>query len=275
MKDYIFKKYNSIGEFSASLKNAKIQKPFEGSPSSVSGTYSFCMSNSYDEADNLLLYGDRDLQRRIEEADVARMRMRIKYEGIRRQTYSSVVGFAPNVPAYLAGTPNSMINVRKVKTAKRVVSIMYNSSVSACVSSDSIIEATAKMLSAIMLVEASGVRVNVYVGELTKCRGTQQKFGWILRIKDSGQKLDTLKMSYPLAHPSMLRRHAFRALETAEGVDRAYAEHGYGQPVSDEKESRAFLKACNVCNIDKILCFSNICGKSAEDIAKMITGEAK
>lgn len=275
MKDYIFKKYNSIGEFSASLKNAKIQKPFEGSPSSISGTYSFCMSNSYDEADNLLLYGDRDLQRRIEEADVARMRMRIKYEGIRRQTYSSVVGFAPNVPAYLAGTPNSMINVRKVKTAKRVVTIMYNSSVSACVSSESIIEATAKMLSAIMLVEASGVRVNVYVGELTKCRGTQQKFGWILRIKDSGQKLDTLKMSYPLAHPSMLRRHAFRALETAEGVDRAYAEHGYGQPVSDEKESRAFLKACSVCNIDKILCYSNISGKSAEDIAKMITGEAK
>lgn len=275
MKDYIFKKYNSIGEFSASLKNAKIQKPFEGSPSSVSGNYSFCMSNSYEEADQLLLFGDRDLQKRIEEADVARMRMRIKYEGIRRQTYSSVVGFAPNVPAYLAGTPNSMINVRKVKTAKRVVSVMYNSSVSACISSESIIEATAKMLSAIMLVEASGIRVNVYVGELTKCRCTQQKFGWILRIKDSGQKLDTLKMSYPLAHPSMLRRHAFRALETAEGVDSAYAEHGYGRPVSDDKESRAFLKACSVCNIDKILCFSNISGKSAEDIAKMITGESK
>lgn len=275
MKDYIFTKYNSIGEFSRTLKSAEIQPAFKSDVCSNGRDFHFYGTSSYDEADNLLLFGDKELQAKIEAAGVNQMRMKLKYEGLKRQLYTSVVGFAPNVPAFIAGAPNSMINQRKIKTRQPVITVMYNSSVSWDVSANEIIKATAQMIAAIMLIEASGIRVNLYVGGLTSCRGTEQKFGWLLRIKDSGQNLDTLKMAYPLAHPSMLRRHGFRSVETAQGVDGKYAANGYGRPIKEEKESQRFLKDCNVHNIQRVLCFSTVEGKTAEQIAKMITEEAK
>ena len=272
MSEYIFKKYNSIGEFSNTLKRGVTQKPFESEESSNRKERhgDFYGTFDYETADKLLLFGDKDIQRKIEDAGVSKMRNKLKYEALRKQVFSSVVGFAPNVPAYIAGTPNSMINMRQIKTKQRVINVLYNASVSGFVSAENIISATSKMLSAIMIIESSGIRVNMYIGELTYCDETSQKFGWILRIKDSGQKLDTLKMSYPLAHPSMLRRHGFRAMEIAEGIDKAFAEHGYGRPVKDEKDSMKFLKDCKITNINKVLCYTSIANKTAEEIAKMI-----
>lgn len=278
MKDYIFRKYNTVGEFSNTLRNAKIQKYFEDNlkyGGSTGDSVSFYGTKTYEEADNLLLYGDKNLQKKIEAAGVQKMRDKIRFNGLRKQLYTSVVGFAPNVPAYIAGTPNSMINQRTIKTRQRVITIMYNSSVHGGVSADSIITATSQMISAIMLIEASGVRVSLYCGELVRCRCTEQKFGWLLKVKDSGTKLDTLKMSYPLAHPSMLRRHGFRAVETASGVVREYAENGYGYPITNENDSFDFLKKCHVNNIDKVLCYNSISGKTPEEIVKLITGEGK
>lgn len=278
MKSIIFNKYNTVGEFAKTLENGKIQKAFERTAEydgSNGRDMRFFGTDNFDEANNLLLYGDKKLQKKIEEAGVYTTRMKLKYHANKKQVYSSVVGFAPNVPAYIAGAPNSMINQRQIKTRQKVITIMYNASVGAHVSANDIINATAQMISAIMLVEASGIRVNVYVGELTKCRNTTQKFGWLLRIKDSGQKLDTLKMSYPLAHPSMLRRHGFRLLETTSGVDGTFARCGYGNAIRDERDGMAVLKLAGINNIQRVLCYNSIEGKNAEDIAKMITGEAK
>lgn len=277
MKSIIFSKYNTVGEFAKHLENAKYQKAFEKrvqQGGSQGSEFSFYGTKDYEEADRLLLFGDKNLQKKIEEAGVYTTRMKLKYQANKKQVYSSVVGFAPNVPAYIAGAPNSMINQRQVKTRQRVVTVMYNTSVSCCVSADEIIKATAQMISGIMLLEANGIRVNVYVGEITKCTEDNQKFVWLMRIKDSGQKIDTLKMSYPLAHPSMLRRHAFKLLETTPDVSSGFVSN-YGMPINSEKESLDILKAAGVNNIQRVLSFGTICGKSAEDIAKMITGEAK
>lgn len=277
MKSIIFRKYNTVGEFAKHLENADFQKAFAKRVQyggSQGSRFSFYGTKDYKEADRLLLFGDKDLQKKIEEAGVYTTRMRLKYQANKKQVYSSVVGFAPNVPAYIAGAPNSMINQRQIKARQRVVTIMYNTSVSCCVSADEIIKATAQMISAVMLLEANGLRVNVYVGEVTKCTEDEQKFGWLLRIKDSGQKIDTLKMSYPLAHPSMLRRHAFKLLETTPDVSSGFVNN-YGMPINSEKESMDILEAAGVNNIQRVLSFGTICGKNAEDIAKMITGEAK
>ena len=277
MNNFIFRKYNTVGEFAKHLENAYFQKAFEKHVQhggSQGSRFSFYGTKDYKEADRLLLFGDKKLQKKIEEAGVYTTRMRLKYQANKKQVYSSVVGFAPNVPAYIAGAPNSMINQRQIKARQRVVTIMYNASVSCCVSADDIINATAQMISAIMLVEAAGIRVNVYVGEICESTGDRQRFGWLLRIKDSGQKIDTLKMSYPLAHPSMLRRHGFKLLETTPGVSSDF-EANYGMPINSEKVSFEFLKTAGVNNIQRVLSFGTICGKNAEDIAKMITGEAK
>ena len=82
--------------------------------------------------------------------------------------------------------------------------------------------------------------------------------------------IDTLKMSYPLAHPSMLRRQWFRLLETTPGVPSAFV-CGYGRVVNDEAEAQKALRAAGIANIDRVLSYDNICNKTAEEIAKELT----
>lgn len=274
----ICKKFNSTGELSKYLSDKKVTDTFKyaaesGSYSTENSYKKWALTSTYDEADNLLLYGDKELQKKIEEAGVKDMRTKLEHYANRRKVFSSVVGFAANVPAYLSGTPNSMINVRQVRTKQKVLTFMYNTSVRASTSAERIVRATAQLVSAVLLVEASGVRVNVYAGEAFKEDGAPSVC-WLCRVKDSGQKLDTLKMSYPLAHPSMLRRHWFRLLETTEGVPASYT-CGYGRVIDSEQEAMRVLKAANINNIQRVLCFSDIEGCTAEEIAKMLVEGAK
>lgn len=273
----IVRKFQSVGELSRHLAAAKLQEPFRSSCQNdyIYSSYNqtsdmerWCHTKSYEQADNLLLYGDKSLQEKIEASGVAQLRTQLKNQTTRRQLCSAVVGFAPNVPNYLAGAPTNMISVRQVRVKTPVMTFMYNTSVSSDTSAERIIAATAKLVCAIMTLEASGIRVNLYVGEV--CTKNDTYCCWSVRIKDSGQMIDTLKMSYPLAHPSMLRRQWFRLLETTPDVPTAFV-HGYGRPVYDEQEAQKALRAAGISNIDRILSYANITGKSAEDIAKELT----
>lgn len=275
MANVIFKKFSGTGELSRFLADAVVQPAFAGRAQSH-GSFTednesytrWAKTNTYEEADNLLLYGCKELQKKIEKAGVAQLRLSLNSYTTKRRIVSSVVGFAANVPAYLAGTPNSMINVRQHKEKQRVLSFMYNTSVSASVSPSRIIEAAAKVVSAIMIIEAGGVRVNVWAGEAFSNSG-QPDCLWLCKIKSAGQRMDTLKMSYPLAHPSMLRRQWFRLLETTEGVPSSYVD-GYGAPITYERRCMQTLKNAGVNNIQRALCFSEIEYKTPEEIAKML-----
>ena len=275
----LVRKFQSVGELSRHLAQAKIQEPFreecesksEYSCSSYSTTKEmkrWSGTESYEQADSLLLYGDRELQKKIEAAGVSQIRTELKQHRNRRQLCSAVVGIAPNVPNYVAGAPTNMITVRQIRVKQPVLTFMYNTSVSGGVSAEQIIKATANLVSALLIIEASGIRVNLYVGEVTT--KNSHYCCWSVRIKDSGQIIDTLKMSYPLAHPSMLRRQWFRLMETTPGVPSAYVG-GYGRVVNNETEAQKALRAAGINNIDRVLSYGDICRKSAEKIAKELT----
>ena len=269
----ISKRFNGTGELSRLLASAIVQPLFESeakrSSFSTEKKYEkWAKTGSYEEADNLLLYGCRELGEKIEAAGVSRTRAQLNSFQNKRKLTSCVVGFAPNVPAFLAGTPNSMINVKTIKVRQKVLSFMYNTSVSASVSAERIIKAAANVVSAIMIIEAGGVRVNVWAGEAFSENGAPDCL-WLCKIKDAGQRMDTLKMSYPIAHPSMLRRQWFRLLETTEGVPGSYV-CGYGRPINDEKRCLETIKNAGVSNIQRALCFSDVEYKTPQQIANML-----
>lgn len=279
-KQVIFKKFNGTGELSRYLSHAVVQEAFKrhavdwGSYTEGDESYErWSHTKTYEEADNLLLYGCKELQKKIEQAGVSQMRLSLNSYQNRRRVVSAVVGFAANVPAYLAGTPNSMINVKQTKVRQKVLSFMYNTSVSGSVSAERIIKAAAKVVSAIMIIEAGGVRVNVWAGEAFEHSG-QPDCLWLCKVKEAGQRMDTLKMSYPLAHPSMLRRQWFRLLETTEGVPSEYV-YGYGRAIDNERRCTKTLEGAGVTNIQRALCFDEVEHKTPQEIAKMLTEGVK
>ena len=279
-KKVIFKKFNGTGELSNHLATAIVQEPFKskcenhGSYTENNDDYTkWSHTKTYAEANDLLLYGCKELQKRIEASGVSSLRLKLNSYTNRRRIVSGIVGFAANVPAYLAGTPNSMINVKQTRVKQRVLSFMYNTCVSRGVSAERIIKAAAKVVQAVMIIEAGGVRVNVWAGEAFETSSCPDCL-WLCKVKEAGQRMDTLKMSYPIAHPSMLRRQWFRLLETTEGVPSEYVRY-YGRVIHTERRCMETLKNAGVTNIQRALCFDEVENRTAEEIAKMLVEGVK
>lgn len=59
----------------------------------------------------------------------------------------------------------------------------------------------------------------------------------LLKIKGSNTKLDLIRVSYPIVHSSMLRRHIFAVMERSAPLCKGY---GYVKPAKIDA-----VKACN------------------------------
>lgn len=264
----IFKRYESLKAFNDYLNNGTTQPAF--SDCSHTGVESFTGTVSYEDAEQRMMQGDSELQKKIEEAGVAQTRIKVQKQVQRRKTYSSVVGAIPNVPAYISGAPNSMVAQRLIKTKKKVLNIGYSMTACGGVDKNDIIKASAKVVSAILNIEATGVRVNLCT--LFCAKKKSNTIGLSLKIKDASRKIDTLRMSYPLAHSSFLRRQCFRWEEVTENIPECYAD-GYGR-VPESKEQAEFFER-NGMRFDKVLTFNDICYMGVDDIIKTITEAAK
>lgn len=261
----IFKKFGSIKEFYSYLDAGRTQSGFY--ESSKYGDKEFTLTNSYEEATNLLLYGDKELQDKIESMGVSKLRANMARYTMKRTQFASVVGFAPHVPNYIAGVPTSMIDSRNKHVKQTVVTVFYNCAVWHGVEATEIYNAVAKLCCALIKLEASGIRVNLYTGTL----GTKEsQYGaFAVKIKASGQPFDTLKMCYPLAHPSFNRRHKFRFIEVTEGFKKAWA-YGYGSAVIDDNKTKEYLKS-NGLDVDACFNYESISKMDEQQIINAIT----
>lgn len=264
----IFKRYETLKAFNDYLNAGTLQPAF--SERSRTADERFTGTASYEDAERKMMMGDSDLQKKIEEAGVYTTRLKIQKQVQRRQTYSSVVGALPNVPAYISGAPNSMIAQRLVKTKKKVLNIGYSLTANGGVDKESIINASANIISALLCIEANGVRVNLFT--LFCAKMDSHLVGLSLKVKDASRKNDTLRMSYQLAHSSFLRRQCFRWEEVTENIPECFAS-GYGY-VPESKEQAEFFKR-NGMKLDKVLTFEDVEHMNVDDIVKTITEAAK
>ena len=274
----IYKRFESIREFNAYLENGKVQPAFNSYSWEKEGS-SWTGTQNFDEAQNKMLFGDKDLLDAVEKEGVKKTRANIHKFIQRRQTYSSVVGFAPNVPAYLAGAPNSMIAQRYVKTRAKVVNILFNGGFDCSVTTEESIRVCAKVLSAIMMLEASGTRVNLYTSIIsTVNRGSRRKneeqtTAAVVKVKDSKNALDVLRVIYPTVNPSWVRRHFFKYVGVTKGISDDFSS-GFGSPTTTKEQRAEICEALKIKNAI-ILDFYEIRNKTTEEVLKSITGEAK
>lgn len=260
--------FSSITEFAGYLQDKEITPAYQPQKASIYNTKEFAGTSSYEEAHNLMMFGDKELQKKIEEAGVNQTRMKLRKMQNRRVVYPSVVGFAPHVPNYIAGVPTSMINARTKKIRQKIVNIFYDATSDCSQKTEDIVRAAANFVSACMMIEAGGVRLNIYCGFTTKnTEGHKKEYSLMaVKIKESGQQFDTLKMVYPLIHPSFGRRHRCRYMEVTEGLD--HFKMGYGGIISNRAEIDKVIK--KQCHSDVVLTYYQCKYMTVEDIIKAI-----
>ena len=263
MEKVIFNKFNSVEEFAKWLQvtpQTAAGKKFDYSNEISKSNTEFTGTESFEEAQNLLKYGDKENADRIA-ATIRKIKAQGKGNETRNKLYNSPCGFMPIVPKVLAGDPNNMLAIKKQRyNSTKIINIAYNVAVDCTRTTEDLIETAAKVANVIASLERNGYRVNLYA---YSC-GRDLKYNYyslLVKIKDSGKYLDTLRIAYPLVNPSFYRRHVFGYMERLKGF---YLNRTYGKIVQEEG-----CKEClpiNACYLSYYLCS----GKSEEEIAKYI-----
>ena len=153
----------------------------------------------YEETMNLLKNGYQPTV----EALRGVFRATVAGEGKRFKFQNAPVGFAPVVPLALMGVPNSMLDMRMKPIKAKVVDVFMDMTCSCGTSSEQIMEASKKILSAVIELEKQGYRFNLY-----SCSGyfdSSTGDAVCVKVKSAEQPLDLKRVSFPMAHTSFFR----------------------------------------------------------------------
>lgn len=222
--------FSSLEDFYKYITNTPLNDTFKfESLSSVTGREVFCGTKSFDEAVELFKNGWSEMSERLSN--------RLKAEGKFEPTMTyrnvqSVQGYHPIVPLYLMGIPNNMITKKMVPMKQKVVTLNKSLDYSSRVKTEQIIEESIKAFRIIQKLESQNYRVNLNLvigasGSMWNSSG--EKYFIKIRLKSANEKLNISKLSFPLVHPSMLRRLYFRFIEVHPPVSNDF-KHGYGIP---------------------------------------------
>lgn len=241
------KMYDTFEAFLCDLK-APVNEYFKGETlASEDGDYSFTKTNNLQEAFDVLKTGYTDPLQKMQEGKVNARQVSNVY---RQQVRLHVCGVLPHIPNAILNLPLSMIDYYKQPQKSKVVTIVYNITVTAGTSTEETIKAGIKLLQLCKDVEASGYRLNLYITELCHVEeGTQDVIGWMLKLKDSKQPFDILKLCFPLVHPSMLRRLSFAWLERSPLVYSKRFVRGYGKATNFVKSREEIQEALQKCKL--------------------------
>ena len=123
-------------------------------------------------------------------------------------------GYAPNVPAAIIGLPKSMRRVERTPQKTKTIGILWDCCQSASWEADELRKAGETVLKLVYALETRGYRVRLDCSPFNTL-DSGRAFVSILNLKQYGQHMDIMKLSFPVTSPAMFRRFGFK---WAEGV---------------------------------------------------------
>lgn len=230
--------YSSITTLLKVLSSRKNNGPMNNQDASEKAPAQFTGTMSYSEAEKLILKGYSKILPQIS----AKCRKNIEILSqsyVKRQNpnINEVYGVIPNVPRSIMCLPKDLITRKVVKRKTKTITIVYNICASCRNSTQNFIDAGITLLSAIKLLELSGIKLRLiccFFASVDSLSNTTECTVANLLLKDYSDRINMLKMCFPLAHPSMLRRFGFKFLETVPNLKSYKFQFGYGSTMSTE-----------------------------------------
>lgn len=222
--------YNSIQEFVDYCMNTPNNDTFKNEFDRMSEQTGrererFSGTKSLDEALDLMRNGWSEGSEKL--SHIFKEKVKATEIGKVRKNVIGVQGYQPVVPLYLANQPENMISSVMKPMKQKIVTLDKDISYSCYVTNEEIMEHSARALRIIHSFESSGYRCNLNV-----VLGTSSGYNTYyvkVKVKSANERFNISKMTFPLAHTSMLRRLYFKWLEVYPGVPIGY-RHGYGRP---------------------------------------------
>lgn len=199
----------------------------------------FFWTDSFQDAENLALYGDMSALQRVKEMGE---RLGVELEGSYKEAltqYESVAGDIINLDAYLTNDPDNMYAFEyNITRGSKIVSLAVNTVCSAFVSAKTLMNKGSAVCILADILEKSGYRLEITmvqaIGQPYTYDDKNSDFITISAlVKRPEQALDLTRVAYAIGHPDILRRHTFRfeeALSTEE-IEKFGIGSGYGRCV--------------------------------------------
>ena len=230
--NFIYEEFDNINHLLSTLEKRPKNEFMEDEDSSEREDIEFFGTKSYEEATNLLKFGYSEHLSEIK--SVVRKNNLISFSDFNKKRIpkNMVLGFVPNVPNAIRNIPESMINVDRSSQKKKVMKIIYSIAGSCGVNKEVFIKAGIALVSAINIIELSGIQTQLNVGFSSSCEGSGESkeiLCPVLRIKNFGERFNLEKICFPIIHPSMFRRIGFKYIETCPKMTKDFS-CGYGKP---------------------------------------------
>ena len=272
MKTKIFNRFESISEFTDYLSANVPQQGFLPDNGSHAVTprgkdFAYFGTKSYEEADNMLNFGDDKLAKMLQ-AELLDVENQETEQEITQTFDLDVCGFFPDVAAYLSGDPCNMVTmVDTFADKEKVLNIIWQNDAYAKIKAKEIQECAARVINVILGLEKLGYKVNLYYG-YSAADNVKNTIGALVKIKNSDEYIDTLRLAYPLVSASMKRRHMFSYLEKTPGVPDSF-RLAYGKPIKITEAYHEQIEGMTVIN------FMDFRYKSCDCIKDYILGQNK
>lgn len=211
--------FDSLEDYLAYLQQAEIHEAFSrGSQASEVGSEEFTLTESLEEAIELCRFGWHDgFNDLVSLVEKVKRSLDIKIDPNR--TFHDYVGFAPDVKAYLEGSPLTMVNKPVVR--KPHVTIYLNTSYAGNEPRERIYARGAIVLAAAEALELMGFMVDLRVFEMSYVDKDVHFSEYRLKMPD--ERINLQKLYFPLCHPAWVRRLNFRLIETSPNMTDAWA----------------------------------------------------
>lgn len=183
---------------------------------------------------------------------------------------NDVVGFAPVVPLAIMNVPNSMINNATKQIKSKVVKIFYSMGDSWCTSTETFLERGKKIMEAVIMLERSGYRCELYSAQFYTDRSNNMADVLVVKVKEANQPLDIKRVMFPFTHPAMFRVIGF---SWEDRCPSAKYMSGRGSPFHTVGKHKEMFKEAFGDEYVYIDC--KIADKGVEEIKEAITGGKK
>ena len=228
--------FESISEFLDYLDNTPVNTNIWGNSklASEAKEYNFCKTKSLKDAKELAKYGyNENFERFIELKD--KLNRFIKLSSKKSKPFNYYIGYAPDVKAYLEGSPLSMLN--KTTPEKKLIDIYFNASYNCETETSQIINRGIITLSIVDILEKLGFTVNLNVFNMA--REWNEVHYAVFRLKSTNERANAKKLFFPMCHNSWLRRLVFRLIEETPDITTKWIGE-YGIP-ADEALTRNII----------------------------------
>jgi len=222
-------RFDSIWQFIQTIHSRKNNAVMKDRDASSDNRVKFNGSQSLEEAEKLFTEGWVEGLNQIKSAAKAKVDNQ-RDAASRSQLVNNNVGFTPNVPYALMGLPNSMVYRMPAVRTTRTLNIRYLITTPGSIPKELIMKAGVALLEAIDTIEKNRIAIKLEYSPFAGWGDTQSAV-CLIKLKDYGERTNMLKMCFPLAHPSSLRRLGFKWIETYPSLTDDYFHDGYGRPI--------------------------------------------